>query len=307
MRSIHRAALSAAAVVLVGATAACSGSEDGDEGAFGGGERDGGATSGDAFSAVQAAAESTTEITSAGFTATTSGPATATGGEVEISGVMSWGDGVVLDATMSGEAMQLGPEAPSEMRMVMLDDVMYMNLGESFAAEFDGREWMMMDMGALAEESGDPALAQAVDMGFDEASQDPSAQMGLLLQSPDIESVGEEEIDGVTVEHYQGTVSVEDALQNNGAADVFTEEELQQLTDNMEQSGIESYDIDVWVDENDFPIQIRQAFDSEMGPVTTEVRYTDLGAEVDVAAPEEGSYVDFMELMESMGVQPESL
>ncbi|TDC21115.1 hypothetical protein E1265_18890 [Streptomyces sp. 8K308] len=302
MRSIHRAALSAAAVVLVGATAACGGSDEGDEGAFGG-ERGGEATSGDAFTAVQAAAESTTEVTSAGFTATTSGPAAA-GGAVEMSGVMSWGDDLVMDATVSGEALQMDPESPSEMRMIMLGDVMYMNMGESFAAEFYGREWMMMDMGALAEESGDPTLAQAMDLGLSESNQDPASQMALLLQSPDIESVGEEEIDGVTTEHYQGTVSVEDALQNNGAGDLFTEEELQQLTDSMEQQGIESYDIDVWVDENDFPIQIRQAFESTMGPVTTEVRYTDLGADVDVAAPEEGSYVDFMELMESMGATP---
>ncbi|TDC79646.1 hypothetical protein [Streptomyces hainanensis] len=302
MRSMYRAALGAAAVVLIGCTAACGGSDggDGDDAARGGDTgRDSGGTG--AVQAVQAAAEATSEITSASFEMTMSGSQAATGGDTEMSGVMSWADGIAMDATMSGDAFALTPEAPSEMRMVMLDDVMYMNLGATFAAEFEGREWMMMDIGALVEESGDPTLQEAMDLGFNEANQDPAAQTGLLLQSPDIEAVGEETLDGVTVQHYQGTVSVEDALANNAGAEFLTEQERQELVDAMNASGIESYDIELWIDENDFPVQIRQEFDSEMGPVTTEVRYTDLGADVQVAAPEEGSYVDFMELMESMG------
>ncbi|GAB2932665.1 hypothetical protein GCM10022245_73610 [Streptomyces mayteni] len=214
---------------------------------------------------------------------------------------MSWADGIAMDATMSGEAFALTPEAPSEMRVVMLDDVMYMNLGETFATEFEGREWMMMDIGAMVEESGDPTLQEAMDLGFSESNQDPAAQTALLLQSPDIEAVGEETLDGVTTQHYQGTVSVEDALANNAGAEFLTEEERQELVDAMNASGVEEYDIDLWIDENDFPVQIRQAFDSEMGPVTTEMRYSDLGSDVQVAAPEEGTYVDLMELMESMG------
>jgi hypothetical protein len=149
----------------------------------------------------------------------------------------------------------------------------------------------------IAEETGDEELTDTMSYGLDAANQDPARQVALLLESPDIDLVGKETLDGEPVDHYEGTITVEDALASGGGADLLTEEQRQEVTDAMREQGIDSYDIDVWVDENDFPVRIRQSYDTGLGPVESEMTYSNLGADVSVAAPPDGSVVDFMDLL----------
>ncbi|MGK5529117.1 hypothetical protein [Streptomyces sp. URMC 129] len=297
MRPIRKAALGAAGVALLAATAACGDSGSGEATDRSG---EGGTSVRAAFDAVAAAAETTQETTSARFEAVMRSPQSA-GGELEMSGAMAWAPELAMDLTMTGEGLAADPSIPAELAVVWVDNVMYMNMGEEFGSEFDGRDWISLDLTALAEESGDEAVADALSFGLDEANQDPAQQLALLLESPEIEVVGEETLDGVEVTHYQGTISVEDAMESNGSADFLTEEERRQLIDVMEDQGIESYDIEVWVDENDFPVQIHQSYDTTMGPVEYEVRYSDFGSGVDVTAPPADSVVDFAELLQEFG------
>ncbi|WP_059012842.1 hypothetical protein [Streptomyces specialis] len=299
MRPIRTAALGAAGVALLAATAACSDSGSGSTSTDSSGQGDGTSVRA-AFDAVAAAAETTRETTSARFEAVMRSPQSA-GGELEMSGAMSWDPELAMDITMTGEGLAADPAIPEEIAVVWVDDVMYMNMGAGFGGDFQGRDWLALDLTALAEESGDEAAADALSFGLDEAGQDPAQQLALLLQSPEIEVVGEESLDGVEVTHYQGTISVEDAMERNGSADFLTEEEREELIDVMEQQGIESYDIDVWVDDNDFPVRIHQTYDTSAGPVEYEVRYSDFGTDVEVAAPPAGSVVDFGELLRELG------
>lgn len=89
-------------------------------------------------------------------------------------------------------------------------------------------------------------------------------------------------------------------MESNGSADFLTEEERERLIEVMREQGIESYDVEVWVDGNDFPVQIHQTYDTSMGPVEYEVRYSDFGTGVDVAAPPADSVVDFGELLQEL-------
>ncbi|MDT0308071.1 hypothetical protein RM780_14015 [Streptomyces sp. DSM 44917] len=292
MRCARTAALTLTAAALVAGTAACSGS--GDDGRPAGG--------GSAFEAVQAAAESTADTTSARVDAVMTMPPAA-GGTVEMAGAMSWDPELAMELTMSGDAMAADPSMPEETTVVWADDVMYMQMGEEFAAQYQGRGWLGMNLTELAEETGNPALGDAMSMGLDEANQDPAQQLAILLQSPEIELVGEERLeDGTRTSHYRGTIAVDDALENNGAADLLSEGERQELADMMRQQGIEAYDIDVWVDGNDFPVQIHQAYDTHQGPVSYEARYSDFGTEVSAEAPPAGEVVDIMELLSAQGV-----
>ncbi|MDT0346068.1 hypothetical protein [Streptomyces litchfieldiae] len=293
MRSPGRVALGAATAVLLAGTAACGGSESGSPFDSRGGDT---APGGDAFEAVAAAAETTQEVTSANFEAVMSSPQSA-GGDLEMTGSMSWEPELAMDLTMSGDGLAAAPGMPAEVSVRWVDDVMYMDMGEDFAAEFEGRNWMAMDLMALAQETGDEAVADAMSFGLDSANQDPAQQLALLLESPEIELVGEETLDGVEVSHYRGTISTEDALENGGGAGLLTEEERRRLADAMGEQGIESYHLDVWVDENDLPVRINQSYDTDSGPVEYEVRYSDFGADVTVEAPPAGSVLDFMDLM----------
>jgi hypothetical protein len=294
MRSTSRIVRGVAAVALLAGTAACggSGAEDSADGR-GGDETD-------AFAAVAAAAENTGEVTSADFDAVMRSPQSA-GGDLEMTGSMAWHPDLAMELTVAGEGLAAVPGVSGELAVVWVDDVMYTEMDEDFAAGFEGRDWMAMDLMALAERTGDEDIADAMSFGLDSANQSPAQQLALLLTSPEIELVGEEELNGEEVSHYRGTISTEDALAGNGGAGFLTEEERRRLAGTMAEQGIESYHLDVWVDDRDFPVRIHQAYDTSAGPVEYEVEYSGFGSEVVVEAPAEESVVDFMELLATVG------
>lgn len=316
MRSLRKAALGAATAALLAGTAACSSADDtaqddsaaqeqeepGQDGE--GGEGGDGDTLGNAFEALQAAAAATEEITSAEFDGTISSPDMA--GEAQVSGSMSWGgEQMAMGMRMSGEGLAADPELPTgELALIWLDETMYMDFGTDMFAELDpqyeGRNWLKMDLASMAEEMGDAEAADAFTYGMEEANQDPARQMALLLQSPDIEYLGEETLDGQTVDHYAGTVSVEEAFDAGAADSGLTEQEHQDLTDMLEQSGAEEYELEVWVNEDDFPVRIHQTYDTAQGTVESEMNYHNLGARIVVEPPPPSKVIDFMEILGGM-------
>jgi hypothetical protein len=294
MGTIRRISVGVAAAALLAGTAACGSEETDDRSQGSGGEN---TSARAAFEALSAAAESTENVTSADFEGVTRSPDTM-GGEVEITGSMSWESTLVMEMSMTGEQFTADPSVPSVIDVVWLDGVMYMDMGEEFAAETGGRNWMRMDLMAIAEASGDQDTADTLSYGLSESNQDPAQQVALLLQSPEIEHVGQETLDGATVDHYQGTISVEDAL--NANSDALTDEERETIVGFMESQGIDSYDIEVWLDENDFPIQIHQSYETALGPVESEMRYSNLGTEVSVTEPPADAVVDWLDLLEQL-------
>ncbi|MEV1008305.1 hypothetical protein [Streptomyces sp. NPDC049881] len=288
------AALGGAAALLLAGTAACGGSGDdgGAEDRTEGASRAG--TDPEVLAAVRAAADSAGRTTSAAFEASLTGAGTQDGG-VTADGVMSWGDDPAIDATVEGDALGLGAASPAETRVLWLDDTLWASLDETFAAEFEGRDWLRLDLAELAGGSG--GLAGAVASALDTAAQDPAEQLALLLRSESIEAVGTEEVNGAEAEHYSGTVSVDEALASGGEGEL-TEEQRQQLSDAVEQQGIESWTVDVWVGEDDFPVRLRQEYTTTRGEVTYQVDYDDLGTEVEVTEPPADRAVEFAEVLE---------
>jgi len=63
------------------------------------------------------------------------------------------------------------------------------------------------------------------------------------------------------------------------------EEQRRRLSEALETQGAESYEVDVWLDGNDFPIRVREAYDTDQGPVSCRIDYADLGRPVQVSAP----------------------
>jgi hypothetical protein len=251
------------------------------------------------FQVLTAAYEKTAEARSARVHMTMTAPAMLGGSEepATVSGVMGW-DPAVMDLTVEGSAE---PGMPEKVRMILRDDVMYIDGGKKAAAETDGKRWMKLDFGAAAEASGDEDMARQMTAGLDNLNQNPAEQIALLLESPNLKHVGSEKVGGVDAEHYKGTLTVAEMMKTNKALDVLKPQERKQLLENIEKSGIKGYDTEVWVGDDDLPVRMDVGLDTPQGDVDMSMSYSDYGTKADVQAPPAAQTFDLMEMFKDLG------
>lgn len=281
------ATLSAAALV-----AGLAGCNDGDAKAVG-------KALGDPLQALTAAYEKTSAAKSAKVTMTMSiEGAGAESGTIEMTGVQGWAP-ASMDITMKGSMLSAGdPDAPEQMRMVMLDNVMYMDMGEKQAAEMDGKRWMKLDMKAAAAESGDKALQKQLTGGLDNMNQDPAQQLALLLDSPDLKHVGAEKVNGMETEHYKGTLTFEQMLAANESSKLLSKEEHDKLIENVKKTGLKGYDTEVWVNKDGYPARMDIGMEMAEGKVQIRADYSDYGTKSAVEAPPASETVDLFKMLQ---------
>ncbi|MEU2504250.1 hypothetical protein ABZ621_06005 [Streptomyces sp. NPDC007863] len=281
------ATLSAAALV-----AGLAGCNDGDAKAVG-------KALGDPLQALTAAYEKTSAAKSAKVTMTMSiEGAGAESGTIEMTGVQGWAP-ASMDITMKGSMLSAGdPDAPEQMRMVMLDNVMYMDMGEKQAAEMDGKRWMKLDMKAAAAESGDKALQKQLTGGLDNMNQDPAQQLALLLDSPDLKHVGAEKVNGMETEHYKGTLTFEQMLAANESTKLLSKEEHDKLIENVKKTGLKGYDTEVWVNKDGYPARMDIGMEMAEGTVQIRADYSDYGTKSAVEAPPASETVDLFKMLQ---------
>ncbi|MEV8595680.1 hypothetical protein [Streptomyces sp. NPDC052012] len=304
MSAWKRAGVCLTAAVVVAGVAGC---QDGDGGGKSKGKAAGSAeskpqTQNQMTEVLQAAFKKTSEAKSSKVRMTMTMPAAMDGGgTMEISGVQGWDPGV-MDVTMKGSALTAGdPDAPEQVRMIMLDNVMYMDMGAKQAAEMDGKRWMKMDFAAIAEQSGDAALQKQMTGGMENMNQDPAQQLALLLESPNLKHVGPEKVDGVQTQHYKGTLSFEEMLDaNKGADSLLSEKERKDLIANVEKAGMKGYDTQVWVNEDNYPVKMVVGMKMAQGTMNMTAHYSDYGAKADVQAPPASDTLDLMEMLKEL-------
>ncbi|NML50326.1 hypothetical protein HHL19_11710 [Streptomyces sp. R302] len=284
------ATLSAAALV-----AGLAGCNDGDAKAVG-------EALGDPLQALTAAYEKTSAAKAAKVTMTMSIKGVgAESGTMEMTGVQGWAP-ASMDITMKGSMLSAGnPEAPEQMRMVMLDNVMYMDMGEKQAAEMDGKRWMKLDMKAAAEASGDKALQKQMTGGLDNMNQDPAQQLALLIDSPDLKHVGAEKVNGMETEHYKGTLTFEQMLAANESSKLLSKEEHDKLIENVKKTGLKGYDTEVWVNKDGYPARMDIGMEMAEGTVQIRADYSDYGTKAAVQAPPASETVDLFKMLQEAG------
>ncbi|MFE8952586.1 MULTISPECIES: hypothetical protein [Streptomyces] len=287
-----------AAAVVVG----LAGCQDGDDG---GGKKAGASAEGqtreEAAEVLQAAFKKTSEAKSSKIRMTiqTSGTA-AESGTMEMSGVQGW-DPAVMDVTMKGSGFAAaGPGTPEQMRMIMLDGVMYVDMGAEQAAEMDGKRWMKMDFKALADASGDPEVQKQMTGGLENMNQDPAQQLALLLESSSLKHVGPEKVDGVEAQHYKGTLSFEEMVDANTSFDLLSKDERDELVATAEKSGMKGYDTEIWVNEDDLPVKMVVGMTMAQGTMKMTSHFSDYGAKAEVEAPPAGETLDFMQMLKDL-------
>ncbi|MGW5676773.1 hypothetical protein ACWEV4_17115 [Streptomyces sp. NPDC003860] len=306
--SWKRAGLAAtAAAVVLGATACQSGGDgDGKKGAAG----SEGAThsGGQVTKALTAAFKKTAEAKSAKVSMTITAPeAVEGGGSTTMSGVMGW-DPTLMDVkvTSSGAAALGGP---AEVRTVWVDGVLYTDVGAAGAeaAEvFGGKRWMKMDLKAIAEGSGNKALEKQLAGNMDNMNQSPAESLAVLLESEDIKHVGSAKVDGVDTEHYKGSISVEEMVNKNDSL-VLSKADRAEMIKAVKEAGITSYDTQVWVNGDGYPVKMDIAMASKEGPVTISAKYSEYGAAAQVEAPPAKDVIDFEQAMKDIDKQLKSV
>ncbi|MFE5482073.1 hypothetical protein [Streptomyces sp. NPDC056527] len=246
---------------------------------------------------IQAAYEKTSEAKSARIRMTITMPAAMDGGgTMEMTGVQGW-DPAALDISMKGSLMTAGdPDAPEQTRMIMLGDAMYMDMGAARAAEMNGKRWMKVD---LKGEKGQEDLTGGLQSSV---NQDPAQQLALMLDSPNLEHIGAEKINGVQAQHYKGTLSFQQMLDANKAKSAtLSKAEREKLIANVEKIGLKGYDTDVWVDAAGYPVRMVVGMTTVVGTVHMKADYTDYGPKATVKAPPAKDTYDLSQMLKGLG------
>ncbi|MFG3284701.1 hypothetical protein [Streptomyces sp. NPDC048111] len=292
-RSAKRAGISLAAVaVLVAGAAGCrSGNDKAADSPSGDAGR------ADVRLALRAAYQKTSAAGSAKVTMKVAMPSVAPGaGDMELSGVQAWNP-ASMDITTTTAALKERPGTPDTVRTVLVNNVLYMDMGAESAKKTDGRRWMRMDLGALADE-GDGGLVQQLTGGAQ--NQDPAQQLALLTDSPNVKHLGTEQIDGAPAEHYKGTLTL-DEMAATRSADGMSGQDRQKFVDGMRTAGIKGYDTELWINKAGYPVRMNVGVDSPQGRLSLSSHYSDYGTKTTVQAPPAGETYDFADAMKDLG------
>ncbi|MEV4440876.1 hypothetical protein AB0K09_18030 [Streptomyces sp. NPDC049577] len=260
--------------------------------------------------ALQAAYRKTSAAKSAKVHMKMAVPAVRAGVDtVDVKGVVGW-DPTLMDITMDTPGLpDLGPGYSSAIRTLWVGKDMYMQISDwmlqDAPAEMRAKKWVKIDLEAAAKETGNPLLQRQMTAGLNE-NQDPSRQTALLLDSPNLKRVGEEQVNGGQAQHYKGALTVEEMLKGNRSAGVMTAGDREKLVESAKKAGIKGYDIDLWVNRDDLPTRMVVGVDSARGSTKVTADYTDYGAKAQVQAPPTGETVDLVQLLKDEGGLPGS-
>ncbi|WP_395362550.1 hypothetical protein ACHGLA_21765 [Streptomyces sp. YH02] len=295
-----RAGVAVTAVAVVTGVAGC---QDGD-GKAAGADKAQTQSLGDITKVIRTAYEKTSAAKSAKIRMTMELPTGLEGGgTMEMTGVQGWNP-TVTDLTVKGSMLgAAGAGGADTMRMITLGNVMYMDMGAKQAAEMDGKRWLKLDMQAASEASSDKVLSKSMAGGLENMNQDPSKQLALLLDSPNLKHLGAEKVDGVETQHYKGTLTLEQMIAANKSLDVLSEKDRADLVESVKKAGITAYETEVWVREDGYPARMDLGMKSAQGTVKMGMHYSDYGAEATVQAPPAKDTVDLFEMLKGLGAE----
>jgi hypothetical protein len=183
-----------------------------------------------------------------------------------------------------------------EMEIRLVDKAMYLGGGAEAAKEMDGKSWMKFDLSQLGESGLDSA-----GLGAAQAEQNPATEAGFLTGADDVEKVGTETVDGVKTTHYRGTVSLDDLRASLEGEDKKTRERREKSLKQYEDLGVEELEMDMWIDGEDHPKQVRTRGAADKGTLDMTITFLALNEPVKVTAPPAKDTVDLAEMMEELG------
>ncbi len=174
------------------------------------------------------------------------------------------------DLTVSGGMLSMAGTGSIEMRIV--GGTIYMKMGSMAAG---GKPWVKLDLANLGPQG--QALAGMV------RNANPVDDVRILVNSGDLTDEGSDNVEGVTAEHYHGTVQLSTLL--NAQTSNLSPAEKAQISQLVQQSGVSSEVIDVWVDQQGRPVRIKEQVQTSTGLTEADRYLTDWGTPVSVTPP----------------------
>ncbi|GGX73644.1 hypothetical protein [Streptomyces fructofermentans] len=291
--NVRRATVSIALAAALAGVAACSGSDsDGDSGKGGGDKGSGGSsTKVSPIAALRSVDRTTDGADSARVeSSTTMGSMMS----MKADGVLGWADGLTgnltityTGGTMADQMRQLGT---TSMEARYLPDAYYAKMGDKFAEQSGGKHWIMYAYDDLAELAGGSGAYMKDQM----QNTTPNQSVKLLLASGDVQRVGAEKVRGENTTHYSGTVDVADLASRSSN---LSEEQLADMKRQLQQAGVTTETIDIWVNEDDLLVKKVEKGELATGPMSSTAYYSDYGADASVAEPPASDTADFKDLM----------
>lgn len=290
MRSntVRTVGLSVALAAALTSVAACGGSDDGGKNA----NRGGSVLSADPVAALLAVQKKTGGANSAKIEGTTSMGSTMS---MKQTGSLDWSDGITgaMEITYTGGTMadsmkQLGSDGTMKARY--FKDGYAADMGPALAQQTGGKRWISYSYDDLAELGGASGAAMKDQM----QNTAPDQGVKSLLASGDVKKVGKEDVRGVGTTHYSGTVDVADLTAKNSKLDAG---QLAELKKQLNDAGITTEKIDIWVDANDLLVKKTERGQMKTGELNSTVFYSDYGTKVTVERPPAGETIGFKELL----------
>ncbi|MDT7846828.1 hypothetical protein [Streptomyces justiciae] len=295
--SVRRMALAIAVTTALTGLAACSsdggsGGSDKDDQASGTGK---GVTKVSPIAALRSAEKSTDAADSAKVESTT-----VMGSMMSMTadGALGWADGIsgtvtieYTGGTLTDTMRQLGT---TKMEARYLSDAYYAKMGDAFADQAGGKHWIRYDYDDLADLAGGSGAYLKDQM----QNATPNQSVKLLLASGDVKKVGEEKVRGKDTTHYSGTVDVADLAGKNSS---LSESQLADLKKQLEQAGVTTETVDIWVDDQDLLVKKVEKGQMATGALTQTAYYSDYGVRVSAEKPPASDTEDFKKLLEKQG------
>lgn len=228
------------------------------------------------------------------------------GGEMTMTGVLGWSP-MVMDVQMSGGALAESLGADGTMHVIMKDHVEYMDMSAMPEAkkELGDKNWMKLDLDALAKQVPDKEASKGMSAGvdsMDDLNQNPSQNIAMLQKSPNVKKVGTEKVNGVQADHYRGTFTLAQALkQQSGSKQLLSADQLKAIGDTAKKSGITDYKIDVWVGKDGLPVSETVVMNTKQGAMKMHYDFTSFDTKpATVDLPPAGETVDMMKMLQDM-------
>ncbi|GLV80350.1 putative lipoprotein [Streptomyces lavendulae subsp. lavendulae] len=189
-------------------------------------------------------------------------------------------------------AMSMTMDSPDEpgqkVEIRLVDGAMYMG---------SGAQWLKFDLKALA-----PEQAKELDsLGSAQQGQNPADTADSLSASKDLKKVGEETIDGQKTTHLAGTVSLDELRTRSAASAPEAKDRQEKNLKALEQQGIKSLTMDIWIDEADQAKQVRTQGQGTSGPMDVTIKFKDVNKPVEITAPPADQVMDLAEAMKNKG------
>lgn len=207
---------------------------------------------------------------------------TAAGQDVNGSGAFKVdGNDVASDLKVSGTSAAGGAD-----EVIVVDGVTYLKNPDKSAS---GKPWAKLDP------KGNNPLAKLIQKLSQPSQQyaDPTKMFGQLSAGGTLTKTSKEELNGQQTTHYSVKVDT------NKIAASQQDPQLKQLMKLVARSGVTNYPIDMWVNNDYLPVQVKtvipqpdlsdvtgqKAKAPKIGPTTVVINYSDWGKPVDIKAP----------------------